>query len=54
MTIDVSELTINVQLNLDLFTTVQKRLTFFYRDVTTFHEVPLTPLFSVTQHHEKR
>ena len=26
----------------------------FDRDVTTFYEVPLTPLFSVTQHHEKR
>ena len=32
---------------------------FFYRNFITFHEVPLThlpplPLFSVTQHHEKR
>ena len=28
----------------------------FYRDVTAFHQVPLTPapLFSVTQHDEKR
>ena len=26
-----------------------------YSDVTAFHEVPLPPpLFSVTQHHEKR
>ena len=25
----------------------------FYRDVTAFHDVPLTPLFSVRQHHEK-
>ena len=27
---------------------------FFYRDATAFHEVSLTPLVSVTQHHEKR
>ena len=27
---------------------------FFYRDVTAFNQVPLTSLFSVTQHHEKR
>ena len=26
----------------------------FDRDVTTFYEVPLPPLFSVTQYHEKR
>ena len=32
----------------------KKRLNnFFYRDITVFYEVPLTPLFSVTQHHEK-
>ena len=30
----------------------KKRLyDFFYRDVTAFHQVPLTPLFSITQHH---
>ena len=27
---------------------------FFYRDVTAFNQVPLTSLFAVTQHHEKR
>ena len=27
---------------------------FFYRDVTAFHQVPLTPLFSDMQNHEKR
>ena len=27
---------------------------FFYLDVTAFHGVPLTPLFSIMQHHEKR
>ena len=33
----------------------KKRLyDFFYRDVTAFHEVPLTSLFSGTQHHVKR
>ena len=32
----------------------KKRLyDFFYRDVTAFHQVPLTLMFSVTQHHEK-
>ena len=37
-------LTINVLWNLDLFTVVQKKaLWFFYRDVTAFHEIPLTP-----------
>ena len=54
MTIDTSELALNVQRNLDLFTIVKKRLyDFFYRDITDFHQVPLTPLFSVTQHHER-
>ena len=28
-------------------------MNFFYRDVTAFHQVPLTSLFSVTQHHVK-
>ena len=38
--------------NPDLFTIVQKMFyDFFYRDVTDFHEVPLTPSFSITQHH---
>ena len=27
---------------------------FFYRDVTTFYQATLTPLFSVTQHNKKR
>ena len=54
MNIDTSELALNVQWNLDLFTIVKKRLyDFFYRDVTDFHQVPLTPLFSVTQHYER-
>ena len=44
MTIDTSELTINVQWNPDLFTIIKKGfMTFFYRDVTAFHEGPLTP-----------
>ena len=33
----------------------KKRLyDFFYRDVKGSHQVPRTPLFSVTQHHKKR
>ena len=48
MITDTTELTINVlyQLNPDLFTIVQKKALWFsfYRDVTTFHEVPLIPL----------
>ena len=28
------------------------RFFFFYRDITALHPVPLTPLFTVTQHHE--
>ena len=47
MTIDTSEVTINVvyQWNPDLFTIIQKKAFcfFFYRDVTAFHEIPLTP-----------
>ena len=57
ISIDINELTINVlySWNPDLFTIVQKRLfDFFDRNVTTFHEVPLTPYFSVKQHHKKR
>ena len=34
--------------------TKKRRYDSFYRDVTAFHEVPLTPLFSGTQHHVKR
>ena len=28
------------------------RFIFFYRDTTALHPVPLTPLLTVTQHHE--
>ena len=55
MTTDTSEFTINVQWNPDLFTGTSKGfMIFFYRDVTTYHNVPITLLFSVTQHHQKR
>ena len=46
MTVATSELTINVQRNLDLLMIVKKGLmTFFYRNVTDLHEEePLTHL----------
>ena len=32
----------------------KKGFMIFFPDVTTFHEVPLTPSLSAMQHHEKR
>ena len=52
MTIDTSELTIN-EIPVSSQQNKKRLNDFFYRDVTVFHEVPLTPLFSITQHQEK-
>ena len=58
MTIDTSELTINVLYwwNPDLFTIVHKKdfMIFFTVTLQPFMKYNSYPLFSVTQHHEKR